>query len=249
MPFCDQCGAENPTGVRFCDQCGAPMIFTSPIDPATAPPPSREPIPMPVEATSAGPHTCPQCGAAVIPGQAFCDECGFPLLANATPVPVPQEEATPAVPPQQHYPAPQPFSLPPNPAAAAGQPAYTPPPASSPGKGASLPREALSHVRLIIPHRGVSLTLPSASQAMVGRADPVSKVYPDIDLTPYGGLEQGVGRRHLRMYINQGQVYVDDLQSTNGSFLNGNKLLPGKPRTVQDGDELRLGNMVLRIQI
>lgn len=26
MPFCPQCGVDNPAGARYCDQCGAMLI-------------------------------------------------------------------------------------------------------------------------------------------------------------------------------------------------------------------------------
>ncbi len=93
------------------------------------------------------------------------------------------------------------------------------------------------------------LALPSAAQAVIGRADPVSKFTPEIDLTPYGGLEQGVGRRHGRFFVQQGQIYYEDLDSTNGSFLGGQRLSPRQPRPVRHGDELRLGMFVLTIEL
>lgn len=234
MPFCDQCGAENPTGARFCDQCGTPMLLTTPTMGAV-PPPVAPPPAMP--APSAVPHTpsCPNCGASVIAGQAFCDECGAPLLppavGAATLVPVPD---------QQQYPPPQPVAA----AAAAASTAPAPPPAAPPPSGL----RSLSAVQVHIPQRGVALALSDMPQAIVGRADPVSQSFPDIDLTPYGGLEQGVGRRHVRLYVDRGVLYIDDLQSTNGTFVNGTKLIPGTPRALQAGDDVRLGNMPVRIQ-
>ncbi len=229
MPFCDQCGAENPTGARFCDQCGAPMLFTTPTM-GTVPsvPTSGPAIPPPVFVSA---HlTCPSCGASVIAGQAFCDECGAPLLPPAvgapTLVPVPE---------QQQYPPPQPV------AAVPAAPTPLPPPAAH-------GLRSLSSVQVHIPQRGVSLVFSDVPQAIIGRADPVSESFPDIDLTPYGGLEQGVGRRHVRLYIDQGTLYIDDLQSTNGTFVNGTKLIPGTPRALQASDDVRLGNMPIRIQ-
>jgi pSer/pThr/pTyr-binding forkhead associated (FHA) protein len=68
-------------------------------------------------------------------------------------------------------------------------------------------------------------------------------------VTAYGGLEHGVGRRHGRFIIQQGLVYYEDLDSTNGSFRNGIKLLPRQPQLLQHGDELRLGKLSLVIEI
>lgn len=245
MPFCDQCGAENPVGARFCDQCGAPLLSGPGEAEQSAAHAASAVAGGPV---SAGPDSCPHCGAAVIPGQAFCDECGSPLLgpaAGQSAVPPPPMLA--GVPDQPSYPPPQPFNLSSEPAT---EPAPAPVPAAPPPAPPAEPaRSTLANVQLLVPHRGVALTMPTADQAVIGRNDPVSKVFPDVDLTPYGGLENGVGRRHVRLYIQQGLMYAEDLQSTNGTFLNGNKLLPGRPRPVSNGDELRVGNMVLRVQI
>ncbi|NTU79980.1 MAG: zinc-ribbon domain-containing protein, partial [Chloroflexales bacterium] len=69
MPFCPQCGVENPSSARFCDQCGAVLIAVPvqgrPLVPATP----VSPAPVAGQA-SAGPSVCPQCGMAVIPGEA-----------------------------------------------------------------------------------------------------------------------------------------------------------------------------------
>ncbi len=236
MPFCDQCGAENPVGARFCDQCGAPMLLTTPTIGAVSPPvlaPSAAHPP-----SSIGTITCPACGASAIVGQAFCDECGQPLL--------PLVVGTPSlVPPQQVFPAPQPI-------AAGASSNHLPAPVSLPAAPAApaLPSGlvSLKAVRIIIPQRGVTLALGDTTQVTIGRADPVSQSFPDVDLTPYGGLEQGVGRRHVRLFLERGQPFLDDLHSTNGTFVNGTKLIPGTPRALIQGDDVRLGNMPVRIQ-
>jgi hypothetical protein len=74
MPFCPQCGVDNPESARYCDQCGAMLI----------PVPAQTTAPATAPATSVpaiGPTVCPQCGQAAIPGEAFCDNCGAPLSA------------------------------------------------------------------------------------------------------------------------------------------------------------------------
>jgi pSer/pThr/pTyr-binding forkhead associated (FHA) protein len=100
-----------------------------------------------------------------------------------------------------------------------------------------------------VPAHNTFVSLPDSSEVLLGRNDAVSGVYPDIDLTPYGGIEHGVGRRHLRLWLQQGQAYVEDLDSTNGTFVNGQRLNPNTPQPVQSGDELRLGRLVLRLQL
>lgn len=56
-----------------------------------------------------------------------------------------------------------------------------------------------------------------------------------------------VSARHARFTFQQNQWWVEDLNSTNGSFLNGERLTT---RTViVSGDELRCGQLTFRIEI
>jgi pSer/pThr/pTyr-binding forkhead associated (FHA) protein len=90
--------------------------------------------------------------------------------------------------------------------------------------------------------------LPDTTEVIIGRNDVVSGFYPDIDLTSHGGIEQGVGRRHMRLLLQQGQVHAEDLDSTNGTFVNGFRLTAHRSHALSSGDELRLGNLRLRIR-
>jgi hypothetical protein len=86
---------------------------------------------------------------------------------------------------------------------------------------------------------------PGAAELLVGRADPASGVIPEIDLTGHGGDIGGVSRRHARLALREGEVFIEDLNSRNFTFLNRKRLQPGQLYPVHDGDEIRLGNLVL----
>ena len=260
MPFCPQCGVDNPANARFCDQCGAALI---PVPAAPAAAPAPQPVAQPASVAAApavpassGTVTCPQCGASAIPGEAFCDNCGAPLNAPSRPVasaPAPSYNA--GVPPQPTYPAPQPSNY------GSGQPApaYTPPPAPAytpPPAPAYTPppaptytqRNALAPAQLVVASSGAALPLPNAAQATIGRADAVSNFFPDIDLTPNGALDNGVGRRHARLFVQNGQVMIEDMDSTNGTMLNNQKLAARQPQPLRNGDQITLGKLLLRYQ-
>lgn len=252
MPFCPQCGVDNPASARFCDQCGAALIPV-PAAPAAATTPAIPAVPpspvtaAPAVPASAGALSCPQCGAAAIPGEAFCDNCGAPLNAPARPAasaPTPPYSA--GVPPQPGYPPPQPASYAPSQPAAT----YTPPPIQQPHTPVPYtpPRSTLAPARLVVVASGATVPLPAAAQAQIGRADPVSNFYPDVDLNPYGALDNGVGRRHARLLVQGGQVQLEDLDSTNGTALNGQKLAPRQPQPLRDGDQITVGKLLLRYQ-
>jgi hypothetical protein len=82
---------------------------------------------------------------------------------------------------------------------------------------------------------------------LIGREDPVSGIYPEVDLTPHGGDEGGVSRRHARLIVEAGQYYVEDLDSTNFTFVNKQKLAPRTRTLVKDADEIRCGRVALTL--
>ena len=286
MPYCPQCGIDNPGTARYCDQCGAALVQ---LPGAAGAPTMPAPIAAPPVAAAV---VCSQCGAAAIPGEAFCDNCGAPLSAPASapsapapappystgvpaqPVyPPPQPAAPPSysggapqpaapqqpAPPPIFYPAPEPFPAPPplqpptlpprhlptlpnQPAPPSTQPMPSiPPPAT--------PRTVLAPARLVVVATSAALPLPNSAQTIIGRADAVSKFYPDLDLTPYGALDSGVGRRHLRLFVQGSQIMAEDQDSTNGTLINGQKLPPRQPQPLRDGDTVQLGKLILRFHL
>ena len=85
-------------------------------------------------------------------------------------------------------------------------------------------------------------------EAVFGRKDPATGAMPDIDLTPFAGYRMGVSRRHAAISWNAEQgLDVRDLGSSNGTFLNGQQLAAHRLYRLRNGDELRLGQMVIRV--
>ncbi len=78
---------------------------------------------------------------------------------------------------------------------------------------------------------------------MIGRADPVADYHPDFDLTPYGGQENGVSRRHAVIIREENGLYVEALQAVNGTRINGTLLETGQRYRLRDGDEMALGRL------
>ena len=85
-------------------------------------------------------------------------------------------------------------------------------------------------------------------ELVFGRRDPATGAMPDIDLTPYAGYRMGVSRRHAAIRTaDDNHLDVWDLGSSNGTFLNGQRLNAHRPYRLRDGDQLRLGQMVIRV--
>jgi len=99
--------------------------------------------------------------------------------------------------------------------------------------------------RLVVIATGAELPLPQQEEITVGREDPSSGIFPDIDLTPYGGEDGGVSRRHARMLHISGDYFVEDLQSTNYTKLDGQRLPARVREKLEDGARLDFGRVAL----
>lgn len=55
--------------------------------------------------------------------------------------------------------------------------------------------------------------------------------------------DAGISRKHARLVRRDDDVYIEDMGSANGTFLNGNKLV--KPLQLRDGDKITLGSTTI----
>jgi len=86
------------------------------------------------------------------------------------------------------------------------------------------------------------------AQMTVGRLDNANKRSVDIDLTQYGALKTGVSRVHALFYRGEDDtLYVEDVGSANGTFLNGHQLSVNDPTPVNNGDEVMLGKLRMHV--
>ena len=102
-------------------------------------------------------------------------------------------------------------------------------------------------LKLSIPDSGRDVDLPLTKEVNIGRLDAASDCFPDVDLTSDGGLKKGVSRRHAKITRRGSEVFIQDLGSMNGTFLNRKKLTPYLPQVLKNGDELQLGKLILRV--
>ena len=116
-------------------------------------------------------------------------------------------------------------------------PVAPPPPAAAPAG----PRLVLDD--------GKELTLPTDKREIViGREDPISGIFPEFDLTPYGGESGGVSRQHARLSNNNGQWTLTDLNSTNYTRVDGAKIEPNVPMPIAAGAKLQFGRVAMTFQ-
>ena len=268
MQKCPDCHAQIDDEAVFCDQCGfqlKPRPEKRAAPPAPEMPPANPEPPAPMESISrscpvcgyfnlpgeayctncgsqltsmpaisspgepfaaAANLACPSCGAQNPPGEAFCQVCGFGLAAAVIDAVAVQGDSTPVeieeAPPSTSPPAASPFET----AAAIAVPG-----------------------RLHSPATDDSLPLPAKVEIIIGRSDPERGIYPDVDLSAAGfvpsSVISSVSRQHVRLVVQGIQVFIEDLNSTNSTFLNRQKLQPGQRYLLNTGDELRLGGVHL----
>ncbi|MBS1796368.1 MAG: FHA domain-containing protein [Acidobacteria bacterium] len=108
-----------------------------------------------------------------------------------------------------------------------------------------------AHSNLII-ERGTSVGrqfLLTADESLIGRWDADNGIFPDVDLDAHDP-EAKVSRRHARIVHQNGRFSIEDLGSTNGTYINrGRRLIPGSPNLLNDGDEIIVGKTFLRFKV
>jgi predicted amidophosphoribosyltransferase len=132
------------------------------------------------------------------------------------------------------------------PAATAIVPPMPPGPAAdaTPAPTPSAPPPAPAGARIVLVDGGHELVLPTGKTVIiVGREDPVSNIFPEIDMTPFGGESGGVSRQHARLDLAGGQWTLTDLNSTNYTRVDGNRLEPNTPTPIHDGSRIQFGRI------
>ncbi len=118
-------------------------------------------------------------------------------------------------------------------------------------------REVYSHsigtARLVI--EGTSdLSAPAygleKNENLVGRRDPMSNIFPEVDLSKYDPQTK-ISRRHAKIWRDGNNYLVEDLGSSNGTILltkvsDTLRLLPHQPHPLASGDRIRIGDTTLQ---
>ncbi len=81
---------------------------------------------------------------------------------------------------------------------------------------------------------------------LVGRRDPMSNIFPEVDLSKYDPQTK-ISRRHAKIWRDGGNFLVEDLGSSNGTILAPSKgdamrLVPNRPHPLTSGDVIKVGD-------
>ena len=119
-------------------------------------------------------------------------------------------------------------------------PAHTPSPA---------PARLQSWISLNMIESGQILPLADRNEFTLGRSAEGQPIVPDVDLSPHNAYANGVSRLHAVLKLIQDQIIIMDLGSSNGTYLNGNRLSPYVETPVAHGDVVYLGKLKIQVLI
>jgi hypothetical protein len=168
--------------------------------------------------------TCPVCLTSNVDNTFFCEECGYYLLEDS------ESRETEL------------YDL-----------------RTIPGQAAS-PVEVQADAASESPARPVAVYLeigdtsrvidmPDQRGACLGRLDPAAGFFPEVDLTEMGCDSKSVSRRHAQLASLDGRLVIEDLGSANGTYVNGKRLEPYAPASLEDGDTLHLGKLEVVVRM
>lgn len=217
---CPNCGANIQSDATFCGQCG----FS--VEPQSANPPTQTPdlTPKveidPTEVSVAPPPTVNVENIELPPEPVIP-----PVSTPEPPAPSPEAAAPPAIPETP--------PLPPNPEEPATPPAAVTPPAPS--------ATVLQSQRAILYHvqTKTNMELPQ-NVAVIHIGKPNENVPPDIDVSGFPDSEI-VSRVHADIRVDGDLFFLEDVGSSNGTYVNHTPLIPGNRHKLKVGDRIALG--------
>lgn len=108
------------------------------------------------------------------------------------------------------------------------------------------PRTSQAVLILLAPN-GVMIALPQVPTVNLGREGISRAGMAAIDLTPCGADTAGVSRLHARIHRLSTGYFIEDCDSTNGTFLNGKRMVAYMPLGLVTGDDLQLGQLQFKV--
>lgn len=96
---------------------------------------------------------------------------------------------------------------------------------------------------------GQVIELELGREYVIGRRHKSQPIIPDIDLSPFKAYDWGISRLHANLRVDQNDVSITDLGSSNGTWHAGTRLVTDHPYSLKHGDVLHLGKLKIQILI
>jgi hypothetical protein len=241
VPTCPS--GHDSTADDYCDVCGLPITDTgaapaTPAEPAADAPaeaPAAEPAPADSGSVDA---TCPNCSAVNPANALFCEACGYDFTTGQAPRAASSLDLD------------APAGVSSGPATAETPEVQEP---IAPPLGAAWVAEvwidpdwyAEQDSSDPLPSAGVPVVVPLKTKSvLVGRTSRSRNIHPDIDLT----TDNGISRRHCQFTTDGSRWWVEDLGSSNGTYVGGPlgppptvPITPGDKREIAPDERIYLG--------
>jgi FHA domain len=222
MIKCTECGYENMDGLDYCDSCGAKL------NQSAAPAEGSHPAPPASEAPT---------------GEIAAANASEPAAESA---PAPAHEAAEAS-ATEAAPAVEPAAAESAPAAEAVTPAVEPAPAPAAPEPAATPPAFKARLKIVRGGRQGQEFPLEAGNNLVGRWDPETGAFPEVDLEA-DDPEAKISRKHALIRIDGSKITIEDIGSLNGTYVNrAPRLAPGTPQDLKDGDEIIVGKTFFKV--
>lgn len=240
MIVCPNCNHQNPDGAVQCEACYTPLP----------------------EMTS-----CPNCGSAVQTDASFCGQCGFNLkVASGNDLPDASVNSvlgelpdgmsgSPIVPDVMSEEVPTPVnsafqgneglspaiaSIPAPPQYLESEPPAVPhEPLPAPGVPEGRTQLQQQTVRLLHVQTDTLVELPQ-NLTVIHLGKPNDRIPPDIDVSGFPNSEI-VSRIHADIRLEGDAYYIEDVGSSNGTYINNLPLPVGNRHRLRPGDRIALG--------
>ncbi len=242
MNRCTFCGRENDTATKFCLDCGKPVVASGarviPVpgmaaERPAAPDPRSSMPPVTGAGAGSGLKTpCRYCGTPVDPALPFCQKCGG-RVAGSPAETMSASRASCASCGNRVQPGLDVFC-----ARCGARVAAAPEPPATPSAGTAVftAKNSVAGPKIAIldtagqVKRTVTMDGPEAT---IGRADGEIRFSDDVYMSPV----------HAQLSFRDGQLYLRDLGSRNGTWLYQNE-----PYKLQDGDSILVGSQIIRFR-
>ncbi|HEY8711289.1 MAG TPA: cyclic nucleotide-binding domain-containing protein [Thermoanaerobaculia bacterium] len=103
------------------------------------------------------------------------------------------------------------------------------------------PAEKATRHRLVDVATGTAYFFSNGDETTIGRADPVTGILPDIDLTAVD-TNRSVSRRHAKIIkSNDDYVVLEEVGTVNGTYVNDQRIPTGVPVALHNADLVKIG--------
>lgn len=169
---------------------------------------------------------CPNCHHKEFPGALFCSECGARLISLDYMTTQSIQKTTSDMLDQSKL----------------GQS-----PEAVKGESALYQPEHNAELALYVVESKQTLQLAGRTEFTLGRIAEGQPILPDVDLSPFEAYSQGVSRLHAALKVHRDRVAIMDLGSSNGTRVNGQKIVPHVDYPINQGDTIALGKLKIQV--